>query len=173
MNLVTVLKTTGNDQILLASAKGQAVKFNEEDARAMGRVSTGVRGIRLKPNDHLVGAIKAPDEKSVLTITANGYGKRSPISDYRLINRGGQGVRNIICSGRNGDVVSIKAVDGTEGIMLSTKKGIVIRTDTSNIRIIGRNTQGVKIMNMKGDDIVVALAKIAKEEGEEIEETEA
>lgn len=172
-DLVTVLKTNGNNQILLASAKGQAVKFNETDARSMGRVSTGVRGIRLKKGDYVVGAIKAPDEKSVLTITANGYGKRSPISDYRLINRGGLGVRNIICSSRNGDVVSIKAVDGTEGIMLSTKNGIVIRTDTSNIRIIGRNTQGVRIMNMRGDDQVVALAKIAKEEGEEIEETEA
>ncbi|MBR9692856.1 DNA gyrase subunit A [Candidatus Woesearchaeota archaeon] len=165
--LVTVLKTTGLDQVMLASAKGQAVKFNEEDARPMGRVSTGVRGIRLKPNDRLVGAIMAAEEKSVLTVTANGFGKRSPISDYRLINRGGLGVRNILCSSRNGDVVAVKSVDGTEGIMLSTKNGIVIRTDTKDVRIIGRNTQGVKLMNLNAGDQVVAMAKIAEENGDD------
>lgn len=168
--LVSVLKTSGSDQILLASAKGQAVKFNETDARSMGRVSTGVRGIRLKPNDYVVGAIKAPDEKSVLTVTANGYGKRSPLNDYRLINRGGLGVRNIVCSGRNGNVVSVKAVDGSEGIMLSTKNGIVIRTDTADVRIIGRNTQGVRLMNLNAGDEVVAMAKIVNEESDDIEE---
>ncbi len=172
-SLVTVLKTSGGDQILLGSAKGQAVKFHETDVRAMGRAATGVRGIKLRPGDHVVGAIKAADEMSVLTVTANGYGKRSPIADYRLINRGGLGVRNIICSSRNGDVVAIRSTNGGDGIMLSTKNGIVIRTDTKDIRVIGRNTQGVRVMNLNSGDQVVACAKIAKEEGEEIQETEA
>lgn len=164
--VVSVLKTSGNDSILLASAKGQAVKFHESDVRPMGRTAAGVRGIRLRPHDTVVGAIKADDEKSILTVTAHGYGKRSPISDYRLINRGGSGVRNIICSGRNGDVVAVKAVDGTEEIMLSTKYGIVIRTRTADVRVIGRNTQGVKLMRLQPGDEVVACAKIVSEEGE-------
>ena len=171
-DLVAVIKTTGQDQILLASAKGRAVKFNETNVRPMGRVATGVRGIRLRENDYVVGAIKAPDGKSVLTVTANGYGKRSPIGDYRLINRGGSGVINIICSERNGDVVTVKAVDGDEGIMLSTKHGIMIRMDTADVRIIGRNTQGVRLINLREGDHVVACAKVATEEGEEIEETQ-
>ncbi len=165
-SLVAVLKTTGSDQILLASAKGQAVKFHESDVRPMGRAATGVRGIRLKADDTVVGAIKAQDEQSVLTVTANGYGKRSPISDYRLINRGGQGVRNIICSSRNGNVVGVRAVDGTESVMLSTKSGIVIRMDVKDIRVIGRNTQGVRLMRLQPGDEVVALAKVVEENGD-------
>jgi len=166
--LVSVLKTDGSNQVLIASAKGRAVKFLEMDVRPMGRAATGVRGIQLKHGDTVVGAIKADDTQSVLTVTANGYGKRSPISDYRLISRGGKGVRNIICSERNGDVVAIKSSDDTESVMLSTKNGIVIRTDTKDIRTIGRNTQGVKVMNLNAGDEVVALAKIV-ENGEEIE----
>lgn len=168
-SLVTVLKTNGAEQILLASAKGQAVKFIETDVRSMGRVSTGVRGIRLKADDFVVGAIKAPDSASVLTITANGFGKRSPIADYRLINRGGSGVRNIITSSRNGNVVAVRCVEGGEGIMLSTKNGIMIRTTVEHIRIIGRNTQGVKVMNMRAGDEVVACEKIANDIEDESE----
>ena len=171
-DLVTVLKTTGKEQVLIASAKGQAVKFNEEDVRPMGRGATGVRGIKLKGKDYVVGAIHAPDDKSVLTITRHGYGKRSPIDDYRLISRGGSGVINIVCSERNGDVVAVKCVDDGTGIMLSTKNGIMIRTDTSAVRVIGRNTQGVRLMNLREGDEVVACAIVAKEEGEEIEETD-
>ncbi len=170
--LVAVLKTSGSDQVLIASAKGQAVKFNEQDVRPMGRTATGVRGIRLKPGDYVVGAVKATDGKSLLTVTAHGYGKRSPVGDYRLISRGGSGVINIVCSARNGDVVSVKAVEADDGVMLSTKHGIVIRFDMSDIRIIGRNTQGVRLMHLRAGDQVVACAKVAKEEGDIIEETE-
>jgi DNA gyrase subunit A len=162
--LVAVIKTDGNDQILIASAKGQAVKFHESDVRAMGRQAAGVRGIRLKAKDKVVGAIKAPETLSVFTVTANGYGKRSPVSDYRLISRGGSGVINIICSERNGDVVSTQGVDENDGIMLSTKNGAVIRTDMSAVRVIGRNTQGVRIINLREGDTVAACAKIARED---------
>ncbi len=170
--LVTVLKTTGKEQVLLASAKGQAVKFDEEDVRSMGRSATGVRGIKLKGNDKVVGAVKAPDDKTLLTITANGYGKRSEISEYRLINRGGSGVINIICSERNGDVVAVKCVDDNDGVMVSTKNGVMIRTDASSMRVIGRNTQGVRMISLRAGDKVVACAVVAKEEGDEITETE-
>ncbi len=169
--LITVLKTGGNDQVLIASAKGQAVKFHEDDTRPMGRGATGVRGIRLKPKDYVVAAVKAPEGKSILTVTANGYGKRSPVDDYRLITRGGSGVINIIRSDRNGDVVAVKAVEGDESIMLSTKNGIMIRMDISSVRVIGRNTQGVRLISLHENDAVVACAKIAREEGDEIQET--
>lgn len=168
--LVTVLHTTGDQNILLASAKGQAVKFIETDARPMGRTATGVRGIRLRANDYVVAAIKVPEAASVLTITEHGFGKRSPVDDYRLINRGGQGVRNIVCSPRNGNVVAVLCVDGSEEIMLSTKKGIMIRTPVESIRVIGRNTQGVRVMNLRDGDAVVACAKIL-DETESLEST--
>ena len=171
-DLVTVIKTNGSEQILLASANGQAVKFNEKDARPLGRVSTGVRGIRLKGNDFVIGAIKASDEHSILTVTENGFGKRTKISDYRLINRGGSGVRNIICSSRNGKVVAIRSISDGEDIMLSSKNGIVIRTRSSDINIIGRNTQGVKLMNLREGDKVVAVAKIVNEDSDEVQEQE-
>ncbi|RME31152.1 DNA gyrase subunit A [Candidatus Woesearchaeota archaeon] len=165
-SLVNVLLTTGASQLLIASAKGQAVKFNEEDVRPMGRVSAGVRGIRLR-DDFVVGAIHAPDDKTILTITENGFGKRSLIRDYRLINRGGVGVRNIICSPRNGRVVSVKAVTDDDHLMLSTTRGTLIRIPARDIRVIGRNTQGVRIMRLRAGDRVAACARILGEPEEE------
>lgn len=165
-DLVTVLKTHKDEQVLVASSNGQAVKFKEGDVRDMGRNAAGVRGIKLKGDDSVVGAIRASDDRDILTITENGYGKRTNIAEYRLINRGGSGVRNIICSERNGKVVAIKSVGGDEDIMLVSKHGTVIRTSVSQINQIGRNTQGVRIMGLRGDDHVVALAKIVNEESE-------
>lgn len=162
-DLVSVLKTNGEEQVLIASKSGQAVKFHEGDVRGMGRNSAGVRGIRLKGNDIVIDAIKADDTKSILTITENGYGKRTSIADYRLIGRGGSGVINIICSERNGGVVAVRSVDGTEEIMLASKNGTVIRTPVSQINEIGRNTQGVRIMNLREGDKVVACARVVSE----------
>ncbi len=162
-SLVNVLLTHGDDQLLIASAKGQAVKFNEQDVRPTGRVSAGVRGIRLR-DDHVVSAIRAPDEKSVLTITEHGFGKRSPISDYRRITRGGYGVRNIICSPRNGRVVSVKAVTDDDHLMISTTNGTLIRIPAADIRVIGRNTQGVRLIKLRPGDTVAACARILGEQ---------
>ena len=162
--------TDGNMQILLATKKGMAVKFNEKDVRAVGRNATGVRGIRLRENDEVIGMVIAEDLKTLLTVTENGYGKRTKISEYRLINRGGRGVINIITSDRNGDVVSILSTEEAEEIMTITKKGIAIRTNSSGISIIGRNTQGVRIMKLREDDKVVAAAKIKTDEEETEEE---
>jgi DNA gyrase subunit A len=167
-DVVTVLKTDGTKQLLIATAQGIAVKFNEDDVRSMGRGSTGVRGIRLAADDYVVGMVEAPDEGILATITEHGYGKRTRIDDYRLISRGGKGVINIICSERNGRVVAIRRVEDNDDLMFITAKGIVIRTPARDISVIGRNTQGVRLMKLGEDDSVVSAAKILHDEEEEI-----
>jgi len=165
--LIDVLMTDGKKQILIATKSGMAVKFNEADARAVGRNSIGVRGIRLKGDDNVVGAVISPDQLSLLTITENGYGKRTSIRDYRLINRGGSGVINIITNDRNGGVVSIKAVEDDHDLLFISKNGIVIRTPAKGISIIGRNTQGMRLMKLGEEDKVVGATKIMSEKEEE------
>lgn len=161
--LVGVALTDGNKQIILASKKGMAVRFKESDVRAMGRTAKGVRGIKLA-GDRLVGMIVAEEGKNILTITEKGYGKRTPIEDYRLINRGGKGVTNIKITEKNGEVVSVMQVDGEEEIMLVSKSGTAIRVNCKDISQVGRATQGVRIMRLGERDLVVAAAKIVKEE---------
>jgi DNA gyrase subunit A len=159
-SVISVIKTDGTENILLASKFGQAVRFNERDARPIGRTSRGVRGITLAPGDEVNDMIKVHNDQTVLTVTENGYGKRTPVTDYRLINRGGKGVRNIICSGRNGLVAGVKAIYGTEDILLISEQGIIIRTTSAQIGVIGRNTQGVRIMKLSAEDKVRSLAKL-------------
>jgi len=162
-NLIGVKLTDGNKEIILATGKGIAVRFNEKDVRITGRSAQGVRGIRLSTEDYVIGMVVATDDKTLLTVTENGYGKRTKISEYRLINRGGSGVRNIICSERNGKVVSINSVSDEDEVMLISKVGITIRTKVSQISVIGRNTQGVRIMNMGENDKLVSAAKIIRD----------
>ncbi len=161
--LVDVIWTNGNNTILIATKKGKAVKFHERDVRSVGRNAKGVRGIRIKKDDKVVGVVIADEEKALLTVTENGYGKRSEISDYRLISRGGSGVINIICSQRNGDVVDVKSVGDTDEIMLISKDGIAIRSPVRGISVIGRNTQGVTLMKLEEGDKVVAVEKIVQD----------
>ncbi|MFT4311613.1 MAG: DNA gyrase subunit A [Candidatus Woesearchaeota archaeon] len=162
--LIRAVMTNGEDQLLIATKNGLAVRFHEKDARELGRVSQGVRGIRLQENDHVIDMVVAAEDKTLLTITENGYGKRTPIPEYRLIGRGGKGVININCSQRNGPVVAIKVVDDETGLLFISQKGIVMRTRADQISVIGRNTQGVRIMRLDEDDIVVACARIVLEE---------
>jgi|TARA_B100001964_G_scaffold212615_1_gene248789 DNA gyrase subunit A len=162
-SLINVKLTDGTKGIILATRNGIAVRFREINVRATGRSAQGVRGIRLAENDYVVGMVVATDEKTLLTVTENGYGKRTKISEYRLISRGGSGVRNIICSERNGKVVSINYVSDDNQIMLITKKGITIRMPVSQISIIGRATQGVRLIDLHQDDKLVSVAKIVKE----------
>jgi DNA gyrase subunit A len=162
--LVEVVKTDGSQNLLIATKKGQAVKFDEKDARDIGRSARGVRGIRLKKGDEVVAMVIADDSKTLLTITENGYGKRSQISDYRLIKRGGSGVININCSERNGEVVAVKSVIGSDELMLVSKNGILIRVPAEDISVIGRNTQGVRVMRLEQGDKVMSAAKIVNEE---------
>jgi DNA gyrase subunit A len=172
--VIDVILTDGKQQILMATKKGMAVKFSEEDVRSVGRGSLGVRGIRLEDKDEVIGMIIANDKESILTVTENGFGKRSSLEEYRFINRGGKGVKNIVCSERNGCVVSINAVTDEDDIMLVSKNGIIIRIPAKNINVIGRNTQGVRIMKLEESDKVVAVTKVeAGENGNTAEEPAA
>ncbi len=170
--LINVINTSGENQIILATRKGQAVRFKETDIRPMGRQASGVRGAKLKENDKIIGMVKADDSRTLLTITENGYGKRSYVKDYRLISRGGSGVRNIICSERNGKVVAVKSITDDDDLMFISKEGITIRTPAKDLRIIGRNTQGLKLMGLNKGDKVVAAAKIVHENGENTNTTQ-
>ena len=161
--LIEVVLTSGSNQIMLATKKGMAAKFMEEDVRPCGRSAMGVRGIKLREGDEVVGMVIAEDEKALLTVTENGYGKRTAISEYRLIGRGGVGVINIQCSERNGNVVAIKTVTEDDEIMLVSQKGIMIRVPVKEISVISRNTQGVRLMKLEEGDRLSAAAKIAKE----------
>ena len=139
-----------------------AVCFDENDVRPMGREAVGVRGIRLREGDYVVGAARARAGKTVLTITENGYGKRTPVEEYRITNRGGLGIKNYAVTEKTGPIVGIKVVDGTEDLLLVTQAGILIRTPVENIRIAGRATQGVIVMRFKeeGDHVIsMALAE--------------
>ena len=162
-SLINVKLTDGNKEIILATRNGIAVRFNESNVRSTGRSAQGVRGIRISADDYVIGMVVATDDKTLLTVTENGYGKRTNIAEYRLINRGGSGVKNIICSERNGFVVSINSVSEEDEIMLITKRGITIRMPVSQVSVIGRVTQGVTLIKLESDDKLVSVAKIVKE----------
>jgi DNA gyrase subunit A len=159
-DVVDVLMTDGTKQIMLATAEGNAVRFNETDVRDVARHSLGVRGIKLKGEDYVVGMVVCDESKTLLTITENGFGKRTPVSDYRLINRGGSGVINIKTSDRNGKVVVIKVIGDEDELMLISVGGQVIRTSAKFISVIGRNTQGVRLMRLDEGDKVADAARI-------------
>ena len=166
--LISVTETRGHDRMLIATHDGQAVCFDETDVRAMGRTAVGVRGIRLREGDYVIGAARADAGKTVLSITENGYGKRTPIEEYRITNRGGMGIRNYMVTDKTGPVVGMKVVDGTEDLLLVTAAGILIRTPVENIRVAGRATQGVIVMRFKEEgDRVISLALADPEEKEQ------
>ncbi len=166
--LISVTETRGHDRMLIATHDGQAVCFDETDVRAMGRTAVGVRGIRLREGDYVIGAARADAGKTVLSITENGFGKRTPIEEYRITNRGGMGIRNYMVTDKTGPVVGMKVVDGTEDLLLVTAAGILIRTPVENIRVAGRATQGVIVMRFKEEgDRVISLALADPEEKEQ------
>ena len=170
--LISVVETRGSDRVLIATRDGQAVCFDETDVRPMGRTAVGVRGIRLRDGVYVIGAARADAGKTVLSITENGYGKRTPIEEYRITNRGGLGIRNYMVTDKTGCVVGMKLVDGTEDLLLVTAAGILIRTPVDSIRIAGRATQGVIVMRFKEEgDRVISLALADPEEKTETEET--
>ena len=170
--LISVVETRGSDRVLIATHDGQAVCFDETDVRTMGRTAVGVRGIRLREGDYVIGAARADEGKTVLSITEKGYGKRTPIEEYRITNRGGLGIRNYMVTDKTGCVVGMKLVDGTEDLLLVTAAGILIRTPVESIRIAGRATQGVIVMRFKEEgDRVISLALADPEEKTDTEET--
>ena len=168
--LVSVRETDGTKKIIIATHDGMAVCFDENDVRPMGRTAVGVRGIRLRQGDYVVGAARAAEGKCVLSITEKGYGKRTPVEEYRITNRGGLGIKNYAVTEKTGPVVSIKVVDGSEDLLLVTQAGILIRTAVDNIRIAGRATQGVIVMRFKEEgDRVISMALADRDEAEETE----
>ena len=162
--LMVVRETDGTKNILIATHDGMAVCFAETDVRLTGRSSMGVRGIRLRPGDYVVGGARATQGRAVLTITEHGYGKRTPVEDYRITNRGGIGIKNYAVTSKTGRVVGIKVVDGTEDLLLVTQSGTLLRTGVESIRLAGRATQGVIVMRLKEEgDRVIAMALADKE----------
>ena len=166
--------TTGNSQILLAVKSGKAIRFEEDKTRPMGRNASGVRGITLGgPNDEVIGMVAVSDsETEILVVSENGYGKRSSLEDYRTTNRGGKGVKTLSITEKTGDLVSIKNVSDLDDLMIINRSGIAIRMDVADLRVMGRATQGVKLINLKGSDTIAAVAKVMKDDEEIPEITE-
>jgi DNA gyrase subunit A len=169
--------TTGNSQVMLALKSGKAIRFEEAKTRPMGRNASGVRGITLgNDNDEVIGMVTVnnPQEETVLVVSENGYGKRTFIDDpedgeavYRITNRGGKGVKTISITEKTGSLVAIKSVTDSDDLMIINKSGIAIRLAVENLRTMGRATQGVKLINLKGNDSIAAVAKVMKDEDEE------
>lgn len=172
--LITVSLCEDESHVIIATDSGRAIRFKGSDARKLGRNTRGVRGITLRDGDVVVGMVTATDEEAkILTVTENGYGKRTAISEYRVTKRGGVGIINIKRSERNGDVVSIMLPTDDEDVLLITKKGIIIRQSVASISTIGRNTQGVRLINLgKGDEVIDVTTCEAAEDEPEVAEGE-
>ena len=166
--LIGAVFTSGGDDLLMATRGGMAIHFGEDDVRPMGRTAYGVKGIELDEGDEVVSLSVVSKEGSVLTVTDNGYGKRTPIDEYRLQSRGGKGLINIKTGGRNGNVVGVNVLAGDEHVILITEKGMIIRLDTAEISTIGRNTQGVRLIQLEEGDHLVSVARLAeRDEGDD------
>ena len=161
--------TTGESQVMLALKSGKAIRFEEAKTRPMGRNASGVRGITLaNDKDEVIGMIAVDDmESNILVVSENGYGKRSSLDDYRITNRGGKGVKTISITEKTGNLVSIKNVTDEDDLMIINKSGIAIRMEVADLRVMGRATQGVKLINLKGKDSIAAVAKVMKDDEDE------
>jgi DNA gyrase subunit A len=164
--LLAVRVTDGSYQVLLATEKGYAVRFDEGDVRSMGRVARGVRGIRLRSGDRVVGMEVLEGAGDIFTVSERGYGKRTALEDYRKQSRGGLGIINLKVGAKTGAVVGVKQVRDEDGLIMITREGMIIRFPVAGVRTIGRSTQGVKLMDIEGEDRIVALAKVVEEEEE-------
>jgi DNA gyrase subunit A len=171
--LIDVQITSGDDEVILATHQGMAIRFHERDVRSMGRVATGVRGIRLRAQDYVVGMVvispEAHESTTLLVVTEKGRGKRTAIDDYRFQGRGGMGVINFKLTDQTGKVLAIKAVRDEDELMLITRKGVVIRQRVGEIRMIGRNTQGVRVIALDGGDVLMDVTRIIPEDDEDLE----
>lgn len=162
--------TSGTDEILIASRKGKLVRFNEEKVRPMGRNASGVRGIRLAAeNDEVIGMVAAKNNQTnILVVSENGYGKRSEIEEYRVTNRGAKGVKTLNITEKTGALIAIKDVTDNDDIMIINKSGLTIRIRVSDLRVMGRATQGVRLIKFRGSDAIAAVAKVETDEEEEV-----
>jgi DNA gyrase subunit A len=167
--LLEAKMTTGNSQIMMAVKSGKSIRFEEEKVRSMGRTAAGVRGIRLpSEEDEVIGMICIDDmESSVLVVSENGYGKRSAVEDYRITNRGGKGVKTINVTEKTGGLIALKNVTDVDDLMVINKSGITIRIGVDTLRVMGRATQGVKIIRLRDEDSIASVAKVSRWEEEE------
>lgn len=162
--------TNGNTNIILASSSGKSIRFNERDVRSMGRNTQGVRGIALGPNEVVVGMVVVEgSDRNVLAISSNGYGKRTNLDDYRVQSRGGKGIITMKTTSKTGDLVSIKGVLPTDDLMIVTTSGILIRITVAGISTMGRNTQGVRLIKLKGDDAIADVTRVLEDKDEEVQ----
>lgn len=171
--------TNGNSQIMIATKNGKCIRFPEEKVREVGRGSIGVRGILLEDGDEAIGMIVVNDveNETVLVVSEKGYGKRTAVEDYRITNRGGKGVITLNITEKTGNLIAIQNVTDEDGLMIINKSGVAIRMGMDEMRVMGRNTQGVKLINLKKNDEIAAIAKVemdkdVEEDSEELEETE-
>ena len=172
--LLEAKMTTGSSQIIMGLKSGKAIRFEESKTRPMGRNASGVRGVTLAhENDEVIGMISVNETTdNILVVSQNGYGKRSDLEDYRITNRGGKGVKTISITDKTGELVAIKNVTDQDDLMIINKSGIAIRLPVEDLRVMGRATQGVRLINLKNNDQIAAVAKVMKIEDDEIEETE-
>ena len=162
--LIAARVTDGNREILLGSRKGKAIRFKEQEARPMGRTARGVKGMTVGKDDEIIGMESTGEGASILTITENGFGKRTNTSEYRIQGRGGRGVITIRTTERNGNVIGMKPVTDDDEVMLVTSHGKIIRMKIKEISVIGRNTQGVKLIGVEKGEKVVGIARLAEKE---------
>jgi len=172
-DLISVRLTDGDKQVIIGTRDGMLVRFQEDDIRSMGRTAGGVRGIKLRDGDEVVGMEIVEPGQEILVVTEKGYGKRTSEDEYRLQSRGGVGLKTIQITDKNGPMVAVKTVDGSEDLMLITINGMLIRMDINDISLIGRSTQGVRLIRLGDDELVATVAKVEKaEESPEDEEDE-
>ena len=160
--LISVKKTTGNDQIFMCSSNGRMARFNEDEIRIMGRTASGVRGINLS-GDICIGTEVSEAGKMLLVVTEKGYGKKTPMDEYRETKRGSKGVKTLNITDKNGKIVGFKSTDNEKDLMIITEKGIIIRMDVNSISQMGRVTKGVKLINLKDDNRVASISILEKE----------
>jgi DNA gyrase subunit A len=165
--LVGVQLTDGDEDLLVVSARGQAARFNEKNVRAMGRDTRGVRGMTLEVGDRVLALAVARDDEDLLVVTGNGYGKRTPISDYPAKGRPTKGVRTIKVTDRKGELVTARPVREGQEVILISQQGQVIRIAAESVRRTGRSTEGVRLMNMADDDLVVGVASVVEAQDDE------
>ena len=168
--LINAVLTSGKAEILIGTHEGKAIRFNEDTVRAIGRTGTGVRGVEIEDGNKAIGMIcvEPDDTKDILVLSEKGYGKRTDLDDYRKTNRGGKGVKTIQVTEKTGNLVSIQAVSDENDLMIINRSGITIRTAVSDIRVAGRATQGVKIINLRDGDSIASVMAVPKNEDEEV-----
>jgi len=167
--LLTARLTDGTNEILLALRSGKAIRFNESTARAVGRTAMGVKGVTLgHDQDEVIGMVCVRDvESDILVVSENGYGKRSPVADYRITNRGGKGVKTLNITDKTGELISILNVTDEDDLMIINRSGITIRTGVDSLRVMGRATQGVRLIQLRGKDTIASVCRVPKNEEED------